>query len=340
MGSRNRLLYLKAFWVEQGEWMEKMQFRGGPSMKTQSSRFFSFVLALAALVPVSASRAADQTERRTLVSAYTQFLDAWKQDWAGKEYRALKRWGDKYLAPDFTARQGGQDPEDRQDFEDRWRDDLTQGRTSSFDESLTVDKISLQDDTAEVSLGFNHGLVTHDPLLTHDPSNRQYAINISGVIQDSWIKTSQGWKLKRRVVENQGGSQQAYSLPLHRATHPSEVPSTPDTTRIRGVEDHWAGAWSSGDREFFDHLLNEDFILVDEDGYTRSKDEWLRNLKARNNSFEKPKIDRVRVYGDTAVVTGSQAGKGDHKTIRYTRIYSLFNGDWQAVFQENATLLQ
>ncbi len=87
----------------------------------------------------------------------------------------------------------------------------------------------------------------------------------------------------------------------------------------------------------------DEYVQIDWDGEVLDKTATLARIKSNNIQLLSNTLDEisVRVYGDTAVVTGLATRRGvmDGKDIstgiRYTRVYIKRDGRWQVVqFQQ------
>lgn len=100
-----------------------------------------------------------------------------------------------------------------------------------------------------------------------------------------------------------------------------------------------------GDLHFFDQTFAEDFTHTSHAGVFRTKAQWMANHRRETgkpapspyDSFEVDDLS-VRVYGDTAVVTGRSTPRGrDSKgqaitgRFRFTRVWVKRSGQWQVV---------
>ncbi len=86
-------------------------------------------------------------------------------------------------------------------------------------------------------------------------------------------------------------------------------------------------------------LLADDLVYVHTSGEVESKPQFLQRLRSgslRYRSIE-PADVRVRMYGDTAVVTGrshmavTNSGSDREFEILYTAVYATNGGRWQLV---------
>ena len=88
-----------------------------------------------------------------------------------------------------------------------------------------------------------------------------------------------------------------------------------------------------------DRVLHEDYVHHRPRGMVEDRAQYLENRKARRVDFESlvPDEMEVRVYGDTAIVTGRSTAKGtdQYGTMveqrRWTRVLVRSDGRWQFV---------
>ena len=120
-----------------------------------------------------------------------------------------------------------------------------------------------------------------------------------------------------------------------------------DEKEVRELEEQLAKAVVRGDREFFERTLAEDFTHTSHTGAFKTKAQWMAESKfsdarqkagaTRYDAFELDQLD-VRLYGDTAVVTGRSTPKGTTAKgepiagqFRFLRVWAKRQGRWQAV---------
>jgi hypothetical protein len=88
-----------------------------------------------------------------------------------------------------------------------------------------------------------------------------------------------------------------------------------------------------------DKIEADDYIFIDPAGKIFTKQEDMKNLKSGDLKFDSAEIlqSKVRVYGNTAVITGSVHIKGSYKTdditgdYAFTDVFVTKGGQWQAV---------
>jgi ketosteroid isomerase-like protein len=109
---------------------------------------------------------------------------------------------------------------------------------------------------------------------------------------------------------------------------------------IDQLEEQWRTAILKGDTSTMSSLLADDYMAITPTGTLQTKEESLANL--RSGSFHVTTLDvsdrKVRIYGDTAVVTSladvqATTPKGNLSgAYRYTRVYVRDpQGTWKIV---------
>ena len=110
---------------------------------------------------------------------------------------------------------------------------------------------------------------------------------------------------------------------------------------IRALEAELNDAIVRADLEFFGRVFADDFTHTNHAGAFRTKAQWLANHKPGAKSpydrFDSEDL-AVRIYGETAVVTGRSTPQGkDSKgraitgRFRFTRVWVRRDGRWQVV---------
>lgn len=120
----------------------------------------------------------------------------------------------------------------------------------------------------------------------------------------------------------------------------SVVSAAADTaTEIRALEVAHNQALANHDVATLEKMLSEDFTFVTPRGDLRSKQDVLKAVATGNigNEYLETSDLKIRVYADTAVVTGralqtaQRAGKDFTDSYRFTRVYVRRGGQWLAV---------
>lgn len=112
-----------------------------------------------------------------------------------------------------------------------------------------------------------------------------------------------------------------------------------DEDDVRRMESDWGEAFERKDLATLDQLMADEYILTDPLGNVRSKAESLAAIQTNEVHFESTQSDdvKVRINGDTAVVTGRSTFRGRYKgwsmsgRYQYTDVLVKRGGTWQAV---------
>ena len=108
------------------------------------------------------------------------------------------------------------------------------------------------------------------------------------------------------------------------------------------LENEFARAVTSNDADALDELLADDWVIVEPDGSFIDKARFLGVIKSGALSHESMESTdlRVRIYGNTAVVTGLTATKGKFMGQDFTScepatdIFVKQADRWQCVFTQ------
>jgi len=112
-----------------------------------------------------------------------------------------------------------------------------------------------------------------------------------------------------------------------------------DAATVRSLELKWTVSYKQHSIEILSTLLADDFVITVEDGSVYSKAGYISHTadaKVRVDIAEMTDL-KVRIHGDTAVVTGAYHEKGDSggKTYEYhdrlTDVWMKVGGKWQVV---------
>jgi ketosteroid isomerase-like protein len=117
-------------------------------------------------------------------------------------------------------------------------------------------------------------------------------------------------------------------------------------SKIIALEKAWNQAYKAGDIRALDSILDNEIVLINDDGSIQSKAEFLAGVKAtRNNSQEQqvsPESMSVHVFGHTAISTGVfrakgvEGGKSYLRRERFVDTWIYKDGRWVCV-ASNAT---
>lgn len=113
-----------------------------------------------------------------------------------------------------------------------------------------------------------------------------------------------------------------------------------DQQLIEQLEQRRVEALLAGDATTLDEITDDDCTHIESTGASRTKADFLRDLKARVFSFDMFEIEanHIRLFGDSAVVTGryrnivrKQGVAGAIKYAHHIRVYAKRNGVWKLV---------
>jgi len=115
--------------------------------------------------------------------------------------------------------------------------------------------------------------------------------------------------------------------------------SSPDAsiqTKIIALEKAWNQAYKRGDTRALDLILDDQIVLINDDGTTQTKSQFLASIKQSNVQEQQvsPESMSVRVLGNIAIATGVFRAKGVEGGKHYVRrerfvdTWVLKDGNW------------
>jgi ketosteroid isomerase-like protein len=115
-----------------------------------------------------------------------------------------------------------------------------------------------------------------------------------------------------------------------------------DQAIVAALDTEYQAAVERSDAATMERILADDFALVIGNGTVYSKADLLKEAREKTVTYEQQKeVDgsqKVRVWGDTAVVTaklwlkGSQSGKAFDRKLWFSDTYVRTKGGWRYVF--------
>jgi ketosteroid isomerase-like protein len=114
------------------------------------------------------------------------------------------------------------------------------------------------------------------------------------------------------------------------------------------LENEWAEAWIKSDVAFFERIIADDYTWTAPWGDVWTKAQDLALVKSRETVIKSWALAdmKVRVYGDTAVVTGRNTIKETYKgedvsgQNRWTHTWVKRAGRWQCVAAHSSEIAQ
>jgi len=119
----------------------------------------------------------------------------------------------------------------------------------------------------------------------------------------------------------------------------SQAQEPSDAASIRTLELKLLDCYKRHEVQLFASALDDDFVITFEDGSTYSKTGYLAYSNSSGTRVEIAEIPemRIRLHGDTAVVTGTYHEKGvdSQKAYdyhdRFTDVWMKKSGKWQLI---------
>jgi ketosteroid isomerase-like protein len=120
-----------------------------------------------------------------------------------------------------------------------------------------------------------------------------------------------------------------------------------DAKTVAALDTQYQAAVKINDANTMDRILADDFVLVTGSGRTHNKAELLQEARSASNTYEKNDEleQKVRVWGDTAVVTaklwekGSTNGKPFDRKFYFSDTYVRTPSGWRYVFGQSSLAL-
>ena len=112
--------------------------------------------------------------------------------------------------------------------------------------------------------------------------------------------------------------------------------------QLKQMEDDWQKATRTKDAAALKRMIAEDWVATDDKGKALNREQYISQTTANpdviqsNENFDM----QVRVYGNTAVVTGGLTERGTRNgtayldTYRWTDVFVKRGGHWQAVVSQ------
>jgi ketosteroid isomerase-like protein len=112
-----------------------------------------------------------------------------------------------------------------------------------------------------------------------------------------------------------------------------------DAATIRSLELKWTESYKQRQVDILSSLLAEDFIITVEDGSTFGKTGYISHSAEPSTKVEVAEMSdlKVRMHGNTAIVTGAYHERGESNGKRYeyhdrlTDVWMKSGGKWQVV---------
>lgn len=127
------------------------------------------------------------------------------------------------------------------------------------------------------------------------------------------------------------------------ATKPAAAPAASAADELKQIENDWVAASKAKDAAKLSDILADGWVELNWDGKTETKAQVLADLKTPGNSLDNFEMGpmNVRIFGTTAVVTGSDTeksmsnGKDTSGKYIWMDVFVKQNGKWRAVASQS-----
>ena len=114
---------------------------------------------------------------------------------------------------------------------------------------------------------------------------------------------------------------------------------TPDEMALLEIQREWGKALVAGDTGAMNRFVAPEWTLTNPMGHVETKADADAALRSGDLDFESmtPQDLKVKVYGDSAIVSGQSTDKGKYKgqdisgTYRFTDVFVKRDGKWMAI---------
>jgi ketosteroid isomerase-like protein len=113
---------------------------------------------------------------------------------------------------------------------------------------------------------------------------------------------------------------------------------------LQAMEQAWLNAEKNNDAAAFEKIAADDWIAITPDGKSQNKGERATEIKVAHTTSATLGDMKVRVFGDTAVVTGTddevttEGGKKSSNHYVWTDVFVKRNDNWVAVASQTAQI--
>jgi ketosteroid isomerase-like protein len=118
-------------------------------------------------------------------------------------------------------------------------------------------------------------------------------------------------------------------------------------SKIIALEKAWNQAYKLGDTRALDNLLDDQIVLINDDGSVQTKADFLASVKPAKSQEQQvaPESMSVHVFGNTAIATGVfrakgiEAGKPYVRRERFVDTWVYKDGKWVCVATDATPVL-
>jgi ketosteroid isomerase-like protein len=119
-------------------------------------------------------------------------------------------------------------------------------------------------------------------------------------------------------------------------------------TKVIALEKAWNQAYKLGDTRALDKLLDDQIVLINDDGTNQTKADFLASVKPAKSQEQQvaPESMSVHVFGNTAIATGVfrakgvESGKPYVRRERFVDTWVYKEGNWVCVATDATPVLR
>ena len=134
------------------------------------------------------------------------------------------------------------------------------------------------------------------------------------------------------------------SVAMTLRAQPPQADSDAVSQTLQAAEKAWLNAEKNHDTAAFEKIVADDWIAITPEGKRQTKGERAAEIKAAHTTSATMGDMKVRVFGDAAVVTGTddetsmEDGKQSTHHYVWTDVFVKRNGKWFAVASQTAQI--
>jgi ketosteroid isomerase-like protein len=135
-----------------------------------------------------------------------------------------------------------------------------------------------------------------------------------------------------------------FSVAVLAAKQPKGDSDAAISRTLQAMEQAWLNAEKNHDAAAFEELVADDWIAISPDGKSQTKADRAAEIKTADITSATLGDMKVRVFGDTAVVTGTddeitlKDGKKSVDHYVWTDVFVKRNGKWQGVASQTTQI--
>ena len=110
---------------------------------------------------------------------------------------------------------------------------------------------------------------------------------------------------------------------------------------VAAADKSWAEAYQGCKMDVMGRLLSDDLLFIHLGSNLNNKEQFMKSVSTCNMESATQDVQRIRVYGDAAVVHGTLHYKVKNMAgaaLMYTRVYVKKNGAWQLVNHQSTAV--